>query len=46
MKGARRKIWYGKITSEKSGYVTKTLDYGNMCMDQCKETLEAMMGCV
>jgi hypothetical protein len=46
MKGARRKICYGKITSEKNGYITKTLDYGNMCVDQHKETLEAMMGCV
>jgi hypothetical protein len=46
MKGARRNILYRKIASEKSGYFTKTLNYGNMCVDQHKETLEAMMGCV
>jgi hypothetical protein len=33
-----------KIAIEEYGYITKTLDYGNMYMDQHKETLEAMMG--
>ncbi len=32
-----------KRTSEDNGYVTKTLDYGNVYMDQHKETLEAMI---
>jgi hypothetical protein len=30
-----------KRTSEDNGYVTKTLDYGKVYMDQNKETFEA-----
>jgi hypothetical protein len=33
-----------KIASEENGHITKTLNYGNMYMDQHKETLETMMG--
>ncbi len=36
-----------KRANEEGGTnVTKTLDYGKVYMDQCKETLEVMMGCV
>jgi len=35
-----------KRASEKGGIdVTKTSDYGKVYMDQCKKTLEVMMGC-
>ncbi len=33
-----------KRAIEKNGYIIGTLDYGNLYMDQHKETLEAMMG--
>jgi hypothetical protein len=36
-----------KRANEKGGTnFIKTLDYGKVYMDQCKETLEVMMGCV
>jgi hypothetical protein len=35
-----------KRASEDNGYVTKTLDYGKVYMDQHKETLEAIIACV
>lgn len=35
-----------KRASEDNGYVTKTLDYGKVYMDQHKETLETMIAFV
>ncbi|KAH9535174.1 hypothetical protein CY35_17G039400 [Sphagnum magellanicum] len=42
-KSFRQEDNMAKRTSEDNGYVTKTLDYGKVYMDQHKETLEAMI---
>ncbi len=42
MKGKKGNM--AKRAREKNGYIIRTLDLGNLYMDQHKETLEAMMG--